>query len=110
MPRVSREQTDKNRLLIEAASARLFKEHGFDGVSVADIMASAGLTHGGFYGHFESKDELAALACAKAFEESAARWRSDDHTLVGRSPNVSASASARATAPSRPSSLSGGSA
>ena len=76
MPRVSREQTDKNRLLIEAASARLFKEHGFDGVSVADIMASAGLTHGGFYGHFESKDELAALACAKAFEESAARWRS----------------------------------
>lgn len=76
MPRVSREQTDKNRLLIEAASARLFKEHGFNGVSVADIMASAGLTHGGFYGHFESKDELAALACGRAFEESAARWKS----------------------------------
>lgn len=76
MPRVSREQTDKNRLLIEAASARLFKERGINGVSVADIMASAGLTHGGFYGHFESKDELAAIACAQAFDESTERWRS----------------------------------
>ncbi|MDR5753254.1 MULTISPECIES: TetR family transcriptional regulator [unclassified Caballeronia] len=74
MPRVSREQTERNRLLIEAASARLFKEHGLNGVSVADIMAGAGLTHGGFYGHFESKDELASIACARAFEESAARW------------------------------------
>jgi TetR/AcrR family transcriptional repressor of nem operon len=88
MPRVSREQTDKNRLLIEAASARLFREHGLNGVSVADIMASAGLTHGGFYGHFESKDELAALACAQAFGESAARWKSfiedgtDEQALV----------------------------
>jgi TetR/AcrR family transcriptional repressor of nem operon len=88
MPRVSREQTDKNRLLIEAASARLFKEHGLNGVSVANIMASAGLTHGGFYGHFESKDELAAVACAQAFDESAARWKSlikdgaDEQALV----------------------------
>ena len=47
MPRVSREQTDKNRLAIEAASVRLFKEHGINGVSVSDIMACAGLTHGG---------------------------------------------------------------
>jgi TetR/AcrR family transcriptional repressor of nem operon len=88
MPRVSREQTDKNRLLIEAASARLFKERGLNGVSVADIMASAGLTHGGFYGHFESKDELAAVACAHAFELSTTRWRAlvdegaDEQTLV----------------------------
>jgi len=76
MPRVSREQTDKNRVLIEAASVRLFKEHGFNGVSVADIMASAGLTHGGVYGHLASKDELVAIACAKAFEESIGRWKS----------------------------------
>src|ERR1700754_4029738 len=75
MPRVSREQADKNRAVIEAASARLFKERGLNGVSVADVMASAGLTHGGFYGHFESKDELAAIACAQAFEESVTRWR-----------------------------------
>ena len=75
MPRVSKEQTDRNRLLIEAASARLFKERGLNGVSVTDIMASAGLTHGGFYGHFESKDELAAVACERAFGESVVRWR-----------------------------------
>ncbi|APR38919.1 TetR/AcrR family transcriptional regulator [Paraburkholderia sp. SOS3] len=88
MPRVSREQADKNRAVIEAASARLFKEHGLNGVSVADIMGAAGLTHGGFYGHFESKDELAAIACAHAFEESVSRWRSliradaDEQALV----------------------------
>lgn len=75
MPRVSREKADSNRLAIQDASARLFREQGVKGVSVADIMAAAGLTHGGFYGHFESKDELAAVACATAFDESADRWR-----------------------------------
>jgi TetR/AcrR family transcriptional repressor of nem operon len=74
MPRVSREQTDQNRLAIEDASARLFREQGLK-VSVADLMAAAGLTHGGFYGHFASKDALAAIACAKAFEQSAERWK-----------------------------------
>ena len=74
MPRVSREQTDINRLAIEDASSRLFREQGIKAVSVADLMAAAGLTHGGFYGHFESKDALAAVACAKAFEQSAGRW------------------------------------
>jgi TetR/AcrR family transcriptional repressor of nem operon len=88
MPRVSREQTERNRAQIEAASVQLFKERGLNGVSVADIMASAGLTHGGFYGHFESKDELAAIACTHAFEESTARWRAlvtddaDEQALV----------------------------
>lgn len=75
MPRVSRQQTEKNRAGIEDASARLFREQGFKGVSVADLMAAAGLTHGGFYGHFSSKDELLAVACGKAFEQSATRWR-----------------------------------
>ena len=74
MPRVSREQTDRNRAAIEDVSARLFREQGFNGVSVADLMAAAGLTHGGFYGHFASKDALAALACGKAFEQSTQRW------------------------------------
>jgi len=75
MPRVSREQTDLNHDLIEQASARLFRERGIGGVSVAELMAAAGLSHGGFYGHFESKDALAAAACRRAFSESAARWR-----------------------------------
>src|SRR5262249_11358533 len=55
-------------------AAKLFREHGFDGIGVADIMKSAGLTHGGFYGHFASKDDLAAEASARALEKSLARW------------------------------------
>ncbi|SPA56495.1 TetR/AcrR family transcriptional regulator [Cupriavidus taiwanensis] len=74
MARASREQTDKNREAIEQASSRLFRERGLNGVSVAEVMAGAGLTHGGFYGHFASKDALAAQACKRAFEESTARW------------------------------------
>ena len=78
MPRVSREQTAANRQAIETVSARLFREQGFNGVSVADLMAAAGLTHGGFYGHFESKDVLAGVACEQAFRQSSersAKWR-----------------------------------
>jgi TetR/AcrR family transcriptional repressor of nem operon len=75
MPRVSREQTEINQQAITDASARLIREHGINGVSVSDLMGAAGLTHGGFYGHFDSKDALAAAACARAFEQSIRRWR-----------------------------------
>lgn len=68
--RVSREQSELNRSSIIATSALLFRERGLDGVSVKDIMSAAGLTHGGFYGHFSSKDALEAIACERAFEES----------------------------------------
>jgi len=74
MSRVSRQQAELNRTAIEDTSSRLFREKGITGVSVADLMAAVGLTHGGFYGHFESKDALAAIACAKAFEQSTAKW------------------------------------
>ena len=74
MPKVSRAEADSHREQITDASARLFKERGLRGVSVADLMGAAGLTHGGFYGHFESKDALAGVAVAHAFEQSAARW------------------------------------
>lgn len=74
MPRVSRQQTDNNRIAIEEASSRLFREQGIKGVSVADLMGAAGLTHGGFYGHFESKEALAAVACSHAFAQSVGRW------------------------------------
>ncbi|WP_394787906.1 TetR/AcrR family transcriptional regulator [Rhodoferax sp.] len=79
MPRVSKAQTDSNRVAIEEASSRLFREQGVKNVSVADLMAEVGLTHGGFYGHFESKDALAAVACTVAFKQAAARW----HQRVG---------------------------
>ncbi|WP_423193582.1 TetR/AcrR family transcriptional regulator [Cupriavidus sp. H18C2] len=74
MARASRTVADQHRSAIEASSARLFRQHGLHGVSVAQVMADAGLTHGGFYGHFASKDDLAAVACARAFSDSAALW------------------------------------
>lgn len=74
MARVSAEQFDSHRAAIESAAARLFRQRGLD-VSVADVMAAAGLTHGGFYGHFPSKDALAARACEVAFDEAARKWR-----------------------------------
>ena len=64
--RVSREKAAENRERIVAAASRLFRAHGFDGVGVDAIMREAGLTHGGFYGHFGSKDELAAEALQEA--------------------------------------------
>lgn len=76
MPRVSREVSDRHKEEIEIASAKLFREHGINGISVANLMAAAGLTHGSFYSHFESKDELAALACTRSFEQSTRQWRS----------------------------------
>jgi TetR/AcrR family transcriptional regulator, transcriptional repressor for nem operon len=72
--KVSREQAAANRERIVEVAAKLFREHGFDGIGVADIMKGADLTHGGFYGHFGSKDDLAAEACARALDASVKRW------------------------------------
>ena len=63
--RVTREQAAANREKILEVAGTLFREHGFDGIGVADIMKRAGLTHGGFYGHFASKDDLAAEITAR---------------------------------------------
>ncbi|MRV70161.1 TetR family transcriptional regulator [Duganella sp. FT92W] len=73
--KVSREQAALNRERIVETAATLFRERGYDGIGVADLMKAAGLTHGGFYGHFGSKEDLLAEACAKALEHSAERWR-----------------------------------
>lgn len=56
--KVTREQVTENRRRILDAASRLFRAKGFDSVTVAEVMQSAGLTHGGFYGHFSSKDDL----------------------------------------------------
>jgi TetR/AcrR family transcriptional regulator, transcriptional repressor for nem operon len=71
--KVSREQAAENRERILDTAARLFREKGFDGIGVADLMQSAGLTHGGFYGQFASKEDLAAQACERALAQSATR-------------------------------------
>jgi TetR/AcrR family transcriptional repressor of nem operon len=62
--RVSKEQVAENRRLILESAARLFRERGFDGVTVSDVMKDAGLTHGAFYGHFASKEDLIAQSFA----------------------------------------------
>lgn len=63
--KVSREQVAENRRKILEAAGRLFRERGFEAVSVAEVMKAAGLTHGGFYGYFASKDDLIAAALAE---------------------------------------------
>lgn len=80
MARASRAVASQHKVAIEAASAKLFRERGPHAVSVAEIMANAGLTHGGFYGHFASKDDLVAVACRRAFEEGDQRW---DRRIAG---------------------------
>ena len=73
--RVSREKAAENRERVVATAAGQFRAHGFDGIGIADLMKAAGLTHGGFYGNFASKDELAAEAVARAFAETTAQLR-----------------------------------
>jgi TetR/AcrR family transcriptional repressor of nem operon len=62
--RVSREQAQENKRAILRAAGRLFRSRGFESVTVAEVMKSAGFTHGGFYCYFKSKDDLVAQAMA----------------------------------------------
>jgi TetR/AcrR family transcriptional regulator, transcriptional repressor for nem operon len=101
MPRVSKKQSDQHRLAIRDASARLFRERGLHGVSVSDLMSAAGLTHGGFYGHFDSKDALAAEALEEAFAQSTLRWRKRLQGKQGRAESMKALVEGYLTAQSR---------
>ena len=66
--RVTREQAAAHRQKILDVAGTAFRERGFEGIGVADIMKRAGLTHGGFYGHFGSKEALAAETCARVLD------------------------------------------
>jgi len=66
--RVTREQMAEHRQKILDSAGKLFRAKGFEAVTVADVMQAAGLTHGGFYGHFKSKDELIAETLAYALK------------------------------------------
>ncbi|WP_394790776.1 TetR/AcrR family transcriptional regulator [Rhodoferax sp.] len=81
--KVTREQAIENRERVLAVAAQLFRERGFDGVGVADIMKTAGLTHGGFYGQFASKDDLLAQASTRALQSGGAWW----HQLAADAPS-----------------------
>ena len=68
--RVTKAQAQANREHIVETASVLFRERGFDGVGVADLMAAAGFTHGGFYKHFGSKADLMSEASANSLARS----------------------------------------
>ncbi|RUO97254.1 TetR/AcrR family transcriptional regulator [Hyphomicrobium sp.] len=72
--RLSREAKAQHHEEITAAASKMLRERGIERTSVVDLMQAAGLTHGGFYRHFKSKDELVASSAAKAFEEVVDRF------------------------------------
>jgi TetR/AcrR family transcriptional repressor of nem operon len=72
--KVSRIQEAENHERILDVATRLFRERGIDGIGVSDLMKAAGLTHGGFYGHFKSKEDLVAQACARAVTRMRQNW------------------------------------
>lgn len=67
MPRITQQEKAQNRHAILAAASSLFREFGVDQVGIDLLMSHAGLTRGGFYNHFDSKEALVAEACRCAF-------------------------------------------
>src|ERR1700753_1395270 len=73
--RYSREhKLETHARIVKKASVRL-REKGAHGIGVADLMKDAGLTHGGFYAHFDSREALVVEAFAHAMDRSTERWR-----------------------------------
>jgi len=72
--RVSRVQAAENRQAVINVASRLFRERGFDGIGLKDLMKGAGLTQGAFYKQFASKEDLAAQASRRAMESATHRW------------------------------------
>lgn len=72
----------ETRQRILAAASNLFREHGIDGIGVDAVMKEAGLTHGGFYLHFLSKEALAAEVSQLLLEKAASKW-----DRISRSPD-----------------------
>lgn len=75
MPRVSLKQAKLNRQSIIENAARLFRQRGFRNIPLSEVMSTSGLTLGGFYGHFESKDALTNEACRHSFEQTMTFWQ-----------------------------------
>lgn len=70
--KVTKAQAQANRAHVVETASTLFRERGYDGVGVADLMAAAGFTHGGFYKHFRSKADLMAESAACGIGQIAA--------------------------------------
>ena len=76
--KVTKAQAQENRARIVKTASSLFRERGYDGVGLAELMAASGFTHGGFYNHFGSKADLIAEACALSLSETAAQAKGLD--------------------------------
>jgi TetR/AcrR family transcriptional regulator, transcriptional repressor for nem operon len=74
MMRETAQRRSETRQRILDAAGLLFREHGIDGVGVDAVMRQAGLTHGGFYLHFASKEALATEVAQSLLENAALRW------------------------------------
>jgi TetR/AcrR family transcriptional repressor of nem operon len=72
MARIANSRKEETHERIVQAAARAIRRHGYAGVGVAEVMKEAGLTHGGFYAHFKSRDELLVEALARAGSDSGA--------------------------------------
>jgi TetR/AcrR family transcriptional regulator, transcriptional repressor for nem operon len=70
MPRITKEDKARNRQNILEAAGRMFRSQGVDAVGIAELMKEAGLTHGGFYNHFASKNDLVVEVCGASFATS----------------------------------------
>ena len=75
--RYDSEHKQKTREKVLKAAAKAIRTHGPHRIGVAGIMSQAGLTHGGFYAHFESKDELVAAAIGQMFEQARLRFEGE---------------------------------
>jgi TetR/AcrR family transcriptional regulator, transcriptional repressor for nem operon len=80
----AKETAAKHERIVKEAS-RLFRERGFENVTVGEVMQAAGLTHGAFYAHFGSKEELEEAAIGYGQELTASRNRAYGVTKKGRS-------------------------
>lgn len=76
--KVTKAQVQANRMHVVETASALFRERGYDGIGVADLMAAAGFTSGGFYKHFSSKTDLMAEASACGFAQTIASSESAD--------------------------------
>ncbi len=73
--KTSRAQVEQNRENLLKAASQGFRRKGFDGVKVSEIMSDVGLTHGGFYNYFASKEDLAGQACEHSLASQADKLR-----------------------------------
>jgi len=92
--RVTRKQAAVNRQRIVDSAVRLFAKRGVNGVGVAEVMGDAGFTHGGFYNHFASKDDLVLEACSTAFARAVNSLRNGQRLQRARDADFAALLSA----------------